>query len=174
MKENLYGFCGFHVDVCRDDDVFVVTRVFCRRFTLQFVNFDLFWFARGIGCTVKGAPIGSGYSPFFFCNVEGSVCYLPSQVLAICDAYVDPHEKLEVEFDVFPPFVFVVTVITICSVLIVPLGLFEVNEGYVTLSTSLEPIGLEFLEGLCRDGCVYVGGGPGVRLGSSFPFPFFA
>src|SRR6266404_7887203 len=154
MKENLYGFCGFHVDVCRDDDVFVVTRVFCRRFTLQFVNFDLFWFARGIGCTVKGAPIGSGYSSFFLGNVEGSVGYLPSQVFAISDAYVDPRKKLEVEFNVFPPLVFVVTVITVCFVLIVPLSLFEVDEGYVTLSSSLEPVGLEFLKGSCRDSSV--------------------
>ncbi len=53
--------------------------------------------------------------------------YLPSQVLAICDVYVDPCEELKVEFDVFLPFVFVVTVITVCSVLIVPLGLFEVD-----------------------------------------------
>ena len=50
---------------------------------------------------------------------------MPSQVLSICDAYVDPRKKLEIEFDVFPPFVFVVTVVTVCSVLIVPLGLFE-------------------------------------------------
>jgi len=52
---------------------------------------------------------------------------LPGQVFAICDAYVDPREKLEVELDVFPPFVFVVTVITVCSVLVVPLSLLEVD-----------------------------------------------
>jgi len=76
---------------------------------------------------VQGAPIGSGYRSFFLRNIEGSVGYLPSQVLSICDAYVDPRKKLEIKFDVFPPFVFVMTVITVCSVLIVPLGLLEVD-----------------------------------------------
>ena len=94
---------------------------------MWFANFDLFRFARRVGCSVKGSPIRSGYRPFFFCDVEGSVGYLPGQVLSISDAYVDPREKLEVKFDVFPPFVFVVTVVTVSSVLIVPLGLFEVD-----------------------------------------------
>jgi len=52
---------------------------------------------------------------------------LPGQVLSIGNAYVDPHEEFEVKLDVFPPFVFVVTVITVSSVLVVPLGLFEVD-----------------------------------------------
>ena len=59
------------------------------------------------------------------CDVERSVGYLPSQVLSIGDAYVDPREKLEVEFDVFPPFVFIVTVITVCSVFVKPPGFFK-------------------------------------------------
>ena len=111
---------------CRDDDVFV-TRVLIRSAALWFTNFDLFRFTSWVSCSVKGSPIGSGYGPFFLCNVKGSVSYLPSQVLSICDAYVDPREELEVKLDVFPPFVFVVTVIAVCSVLVVPLSLLEVD-----------------------------------------------
>ena len=68
-----------------------------------------------------------GYASLFLGDVKGSVGYLPSQVFAIRDAYVDPRKKLEIKFDVFPPFVFVMTIVSVCSVLIVPLGLFEVN-----------------------------------------------
>src|SRR6266404_4967088 len=171
VKENLYGFCRLYVDVCGDDGVFVVTGI-CRSITLQFANFDLFWFAGRVGCSVEGSPIGSGYGPFFFCNVEGSVGYLPGQVLSICYAYVDPCEELKVELDVFPPFVFVVTVITVCSVLVVPLHLLEVDKWDITFSSSLEPVGLELFQCSCRDGSVYVGWGPGTGLCAAFPFVF--
>ena len=94
---------------------------------MWFTDFDLFWFAGRVGCSVKGSPIRLRYSPFFFCDVEGSVSYLPSQVLSIGDAYVDPCEEFEIKFNVFPPFVFVVTIVPVCSVFIVPLRLLEVN-----------------------------------------------
>ena len=94
---------------------------------MGFSHVDVFGFAGRVNYSINRAPIRSGYGPFFLCDVERSVGYLPSQVLSIGDAYVDPREKLEVEFDVFPPFVFIVTVITVCSILVVPLGLFEVN-----------------------------------------------
>ena len=45
----------------------------------------------------------------------------------VLDSYVYPRKKFEIEFDVFPPFVFVVTVISVCSVFVVPLSLFEVD-----------------------------------------------
>ncbi len=123
----MHGFCCLYVGFGRDDDVFVVSLFLVRGVTLRLTNVDLFWFAGRVGCTVNGAPIGAGYRLFFLCNVKGSVGYLPSQVPSISDVYVDPREKLEVELDMFPPFVFIVTVVTVCSVLVVPLGLFEVN-----------------------------------------------
>jgi len=94
---------------------------------LWFANFDLFWFARRVNCSVNGPPIGSGYGPFFFGDVEGSVGYLPSQILAVRDTYVDPREEFEVELYVFPPFVFVMAVISVCPVFVVPLSLLEVD-----------------------------------------------
>ena len=123
MQEYLYRFCGFYFAFCRDDDVFVVGFFV----TLRFANVDLFWLAGRVSGSVEGSPIGSGYGSFFFGDVEGSVGYLPGQVFAISDPYVDPRERLEVELDVFPPFVFVVTVVTVCSVLVVPLSLLEVD-----------------------------------------------
>ena len=121
------GLCCFYVGFCRDDNVFIVGLFFIGSITLGFPDFDVFWFARWVGGSVNRTPIRSWYGSFLLCNLEGSLGYLPGQVFSVFDAYVYPCKKLETEFDVFPPFIFVVTVITISSVLVVPLGLFQVD-----------------------------------------------
>jgi len=57
--------------------------------------------------------------------------------------YVDPCEKFEAEFYVFPPFVFIVTVVTVHTIFIEPPGLFEEYQRYVAVSSSFNPIRLE-------------------------------
>ena len=58
-------------------------------------------------------------------DFEWSVGYLPGQILAIFNAYIHPHKEFKTEFNVFPPFVFIVTVITVCSVFVKPPGFFK-------------------------------------------------
>jgi len=53
--------------------------------------------------------------------------YLPGQVFAIFDSYVHPRKKFEAEFNVLPPFVFIMAVISVCPVFVMPLGLLEVD-----------------------------------------------
>ncbi len=54
----------------------------------------------------------------------------------ILNTYIYPREEFETEFDVFPPFVFTVTVVTIGTVFIKPLGPFEEYQWYVAVSLS--------------------------------------
>jgi len=58
----------------------------------------------------------------------------------ILDLYVYPCKEFETEFNVFPPFVFVVTVITVHAIFVEPPGHFEEDERYVTVSSSFDPI----------------------------------
>src|SRR6266404_4735550 len=98
----------------------------------------------------------------------------PGQILLIFDAYVYPREEFETKFDVFPPFIFVLTIIAICTILVEPLGLFKEDQRDVAISSSVEPMRLEFLKCMscyCR---IYVGGRPGAGLCASFPFSVFA
>ena len=99
---------------------------------------------------------------------------MPGQVLSIFDAYVYPRKKFKTKFDVFSPFVFVLTIVSVCAVLIKPLGLFEEDQRYVVISSSVKPMGLELFKRACGDGGIYVGGRPGAGLCTSFPFPVFA
>ena len=69
---------------------------------------------------------------------------MPRQVLVIFDAYIYPRKEFEAEFDVLPPFVFVMAVITICTVFVKPPGSFEEYQQDVAVSTSVDPVGLEF------------------------------
>jgi len=69
---------------------------------------------------------------------------LPHQVLLVFDLYVYPYEELEAKLDVFPPFVFVLTVIPISTILIKSLGLFEEDQWYIAFSLSFDEVRLKF------------------------------
>ncbi len=88
--------------------------------------------------------------------------------------YVDPHEEFEAEFYVFPPFILIVTVISVCAVFVKPPGLFEEYQGYVVVSTSIDPVGLEFFQCMGCNCGVYIGRRPGAGFCTSFPFSVFA
>src|SRR6266404_2577214 len=128
------------------------------------MNFNIFGFTCGITSSIYSTPIRLWYGPFFFCDFEWSSGYLPRQIFVILYAYVDPHEEFEAEFNMFPPLVFVVTIVPVCTVFIKPPSRFEEYYGYVAVSSSVNPVRLELFQ--CS-GCycgIYVGGRPGTGL----------
>ena len=62
----------------------------------------------------------------------------------VFDSYVDPCKEFKAEFNVFPPFVLIVTIVPVSTVFIKPTGCFEEDEWYITFSLSVDVVGLKF------------------------------